>query len=167
MFEESGLECFFAVRLEDGVDMIGKMEFDLFLVDLNLPDLIRTEVEQMRALVVVKNLEPEKPIVVHTGYFNFSFRDELLKLGAENVILKGSVDMQGLAIILHYVASQASEKKVLKKERDDLKIDLENLQRDFDELKGKAANTKNSPLIDSVEKVGKRIQRLQSLQAER
>lgn len=71
-------------RLADAIDRLGAGEFDLVLMDLNLPDNHETA-----AVAVLHNMIPHTPIIVYSGVLDSQARQDVLNYGAKHYLSKG------------------------------------------------------------------------------
>ncbi|MGE5503179.1 MAG: response regulator [Actinomycetota bacterium] len=75
--------------------------FDVMLLDLSLPDAIGGE-----AVRHMRQAAPELPILVLTGYDDPDFADQMLNLGAQDYLMKGSVDGATVSRAVRYAISR-------------------------------------------------------------
>ncbi|HEY9715950.1 MAG TPA: ATP-binding protein [Trichormus sp.] len=86
-----------ANRLNSGLLMLTKENFDLVLLDLNLPDS-----HGITTLVKVREQSPKAPIVVLTGHDDERAAIEALSLGAQDYLVKGDVNARQLNRTISY-----------------------------------------------------------------
>ena len=116
--------------LESGtsaLNLLKKTEYDLILLDLNLPDIHGLEV-----LKKVKELNEETLVIIMTGYASVESAVEAIKLGAYDYIKK---PFKADAIKL--IIKLAIETLSLKKEVKQLKLERDKLKKELDEEKAK------------------------------
>jgi excisionase family DNA binding protein len=68
---------------KDAVSSLEKQKFDLCFLDLNLPDMEGDEVYRQ-----AKEIDPELPIVIITGYPDSDMLDRILQIGPVTVLKK-------------------------------------------------------------------------------
>jgi two-component system OmpR family response regulator len=71
------------------LNLIEQEYFDLYLIDAGLPNI--DGLDLCRAL---REIEPETPIVVYTGFDSESYREKALKAGATAYVVKPDVDLR-------------------------------------------------------------------------
>jgi signal transduction histidine kinase len=94
----------------EGMDYLASNRVDLLLLDLSLPDSFGIE--------TVKNaneLAPKVPIIVLTGRDDEDFALEVVKAGAQDYLIKGSIESSLLSRSIRY-AMQRKEMEVTLKE---------------------------------------------------
>lgn len=64
---------------------------DLVVLDLNLPDT-----QDLEGLKILINNHPEIPIVVHSGTYSSILAAEAIAIGAQDFIIKGSMNKEDL-----------------------------------------------------------------------
>lgn len=65
--------------------------FDLILLDINLPDA-----EDLQGLKILISHFPNVPIVVHSGIYSAKLAAEAIALGAQDYIVKGTMEQDDL-----------------------------------------------------------------------
>src|SRR6202165_3531679 len=84
-------------RMSEAVNLLVASAFDIILLDLGLPDAKGLEaVRQLHAVA------PRVPLVVLTGSEDESLATQALQEGAQDYLLKGQIDTQGLLRDLRY-----------------------------------------------------------------
>lgn len=83
ILENEGYSTFLAQKGSDGIEITGREDIDLVLLDLNLPDINGIEV-----LKRIKQIVPDILVIVITGYATVDSAVEALKLGAYDYIKK-------------------------------------------------------------------------------
>jgi signal transduction histidine kinase/DNA-binding response OmpR family regulator len=94
----------------DGMEYVAKNRVDVLLLDLSLPDSFGIE--------TVKNaneIAPKVPIIVLTGRDDEDFALEVVKAGAQDYLIKGSIESSLLSRAIRY-AMQRKEMEVVLKE---------------------------------------------------
>jgi diguanylate cyclase (GGDEF)-like protein/PAS domain S-box-containing protein len=86
-----------ATSLKEAIASIRAQEFDLILLDLSLPDS-----ESKRTFWQVYAEAPAVAIVVMTGLDDEAFASELVQAGAQDFLVKGSVDARWLSRAMRY-----------------------------------------------------------------
>jgi DNA-binding NarL/FixJ family response regulator len=79
-------------RLDDGIKIIVRDNFDLILLDLGLPDS-----EGMDTFNIMKYNAPDIPIIVLTGLKQDIFAASAVGRGARDYLVKGEIDSKLLA----------------------------------------------------------------------
>jgi diguanylate cyclase (GGDEF)-like protein len=103
---ELGFEIDRAARLAEGLLMLQSADYDVTMLDLNLPDAMGLEsLEQIRAL------DARIPIVVFTGSDDENLAIEAIESGAQDFIAKGHVTGQMLFRAVRFAI--ARQRKVL------------------------------------------------------
>lgn len=86
-----------ATSILDAKQKMSEFQYDLIILDLMLPDA--NELEGLKAL---RTEFPHIPIVVMSGIYSRTIAEEALRMGAQDYIVKGTVDASGLVrILLH------------------------------------------------------------------
>jgi DNA-binding NtrC family response regulator len=80
---EEGYEVFLAENGRDALQWIEKIDFDLVLLDLRLPDMDGIEV-----LRKIKKIDEEMLVIIMTGYSSVESAVEAIKIGAYHYIKK-------------------------------------------------------------------------------
>jgi len=108
-----GLQLTVAGQVGDAVKLLREERFDVILSDLSLPD--------SGGLDTFKRLSaqaPEVPIILLTGFENESLGLEAVRAGAQEYIVKGTINGQALWRIISYaIERQALEKAVRDSEK--------------------------------------------------
>jgi PAS domain S-box-containing protein/putative nucleotidyltransferase with HDIG domain len=89
--QRSAFRVFSAGSLSEGLQKLNVGSFDVILLDLGLPDS-----RGMDALVAVLGRSPWIPVVVFTGLDDDEAAAEAIRKGAEDYLVKGQFDIQGL-----------------------------------------------------------------------
>jgi DNA-binding NtrC family response regulator len=120
---------------ERAIDLVTKKEFDVMLLDLNLPDIKGSHV-----LKRIKKMDLATEIIVLTGYGSIESAVEMIKLGAYDYVTK-PYELKKLKTVI----KKAGERKYLIKENENLRSHI-----------GKCANhhkfeTKNRVLLEILD----------------
>ncbi len=94
-FQEEGFEVHIADTGKEGIEMIKKVNPDLVIVDMKLPDMSGIVVLQ-----TCKEISPKTKVIVSTGYVDQHIIDEAERLGRDTflqkpfnlVVLKDEID---------------------------------------------------------------------------
>ena len=87
--------------LKDGIDMLDQHEFDVVLLDLNLPD--SEGVNTITDLIAVNS---RIAIVINTGAYEDELGLKALSLGAQDFLIKGKYNAYVLNKVLHYAVER-------------------------------------------------------------
>ncbi len=100
---------------ESGLDCLKKDEFDVLLLDLNLPDSfgIDTFFKAQKSI-------PNLPIVIFSGAADEKVAIEAVHEGAQDYLMKGEVEGKLLARSIFYAIERKQSEEELKKHRDHL-----------------------------------------------
>jgi DNA-binding NtrC family response regulator len=82
-----------------------KQKFDFCFLDLQLPDITGDEIYKY-----AKEIDPELPIVIITGYPDSQMLDNILKLGPVTV-LKKPLNVEDLNKTLHMLGHKTNAEK--------------------------------------------------------
>jgi DNA-binding NtrC family response regulator len=93
----SGVTLSRAGLLSGGIEQILKGDVDIVFLDLSLPDS-----EGLDTLNSVLEQDPGVPVVVLTGTEDKTFADRAMKLGAQDYLVKGKVDVSGMIRAVRY-----------------------------------------------------------------
>ena len=106
-------ELAMASRLSHGIELLARNRFDAVLLDLSLPDCVPQETVSRIAAS-----SPQLPIVVLTGYEDERFSREIVKLGAQDYLVKGQFDSRLLSRALFYAIERKRSRDELARARD-------------------------------------------------
>ncbi len=153
-----------APRLADGLEYLAQTDIDLVLLDLSLPDSHGLEtVEQL--VEVVQAI----PIVVLTGLAHEEQGIWAVNLGAQDYLLKGSVDSVALVRTIRY-AIQRKQTELAKFETEALRLELDKekqisrLKESFLETVSHQFRTPLTSIISSAELIEMKADQLTSKQ---
>jgi len=93
LLEGSGHHASFANTAEEALEIVGQQEFDLLVVDKNLPGL--SGIELMKR---VREMRPRTDFLVITGYASYESAVEALRLGALDYLEKPFDDVDLLKV---------------------------------------------------------------------
>lgn len=82
-FEEEGFAVFTADTGKEGIDMLGKVQPDIVMIDMKLPDM-----SGLNVLKAAKAMSPNTKIIVNTGYVDQNVIDEAERLGRDAFLQK-------------------------------------------------------------------------------
>ncbi len=82
-FEEEGYLVSTADTAKDGISLLGKLNPDILILDMKLPDM-----SGMVVLEQVKRLSPGTKVIVNTGYVDQAMIDQTEKLGRDAFLQK-------------------------------------------------------------------------------
>ncbi|MBI1977542.1 MAG: diguanylate cyclase [Candidatus Omnitrophica bacterium] len=86
-----------APRLDVAIQKLAQCDFDVILLDLNLPDS-----HGMETLVKIKPLGAKIPILVLTGMDDEALAIEAVRKGAQDYLIKGEADGKMLSRVIRY-----------------------------------------------------------------
>ncbi len=114
----SGWDFTHVDSLKLGLQLLSEQEFDILLLDLNLPDC-----QGVETLTRALTHSPEIPVVLLTGLDSEEFALEAVRQGAQDYLVKGQFDGMSLVRTLSY----AVERAMLLKEASRRATELETL----------------------------------------
>ncbi len=82
-FEEEGYEVYTADTGKEGIEILERVQPDLILVDMKLPDM-----SGLNVLRICKTSYPAIKVIVDTGYVDQVMIDEAEKLGRDSFLQK-------------------------------------------------------------------------------
>lgn len=88
---------FHAATMSAAAEMVHKIDFDVALLDLSLPDSSGID-----SVITLDRLLPQTPIVVFSGLSDVETAMEAISLGAQDYLVKGEFDEKLLGKIIHY-----------------------------------------------------------------
>jgi DNA-binding NtrC family response regulator len=91
------LEAQWVKNIEDAQERLKEFKFDMIFQDLDL-----SEHHGCKSLKIIKSLAPNVPIIVTTGYINRKLWQEAFLEGAQDFILKTSVNSQLIIKTIFY-----------------------------------------------------------------
>jgi two-component system, LuxR family, sensor histidine kinase DctS len=78
-------------RLSESLEKLSKKDFDIALLDLNLPDSKGTD-----SFTAINKKEPDLPIIIISGAENDIYAKKAVKMGAYRNLVKGKITSQQL-----------------------------------------------------------------------
>jgi DNA-binding response OmpR family regulator len=78
-----GCQCEVCYNGQQAIDLVGRKDFFLILLDLHLPDIYGTEV-----LIRIKEIDSKTPVIILTGHGNEKDRRACMRHGAYDFIHK-------------------------------------------------------------------------------
>jgi len=98
-----------AATLKDGLLLASEINFDIFLLDLSLPDS-----KGLKTLSKVRNAHPDKPVIVLTGNIDLSVSKQAIQAGAQDFLVKGKIDNDLLIRSITYAIQRSQlETKII------------------------------------------------------
>jgi PAS domain S-box-containing protein len=108
-----GLELTVAGKIGDALRLLDENRFDVILSDLSLPDC-----GGLQTFTQLYAHAPETPIILLTGYDNESLGLEAVRAGAQEYVVKGTMNGKALWRIISYaIERQALERAVRDSEK--------------------------------------------------
>jgi signal transduction histidine kinase len=123
-----------ADTLESGLKRLDSEQVDVVLLDLMLPDS-----QGLDTFTRVRAQAPSAPVVIHTSLSNETLALEAVRQGAQDYLVKGRVDGQGLSRAMRYAIERQRLEEALSAER-------ERLQRLKDIFVGNASHELGAPV---------------------
>ncbi len=121
--EEFQVQTLWCTRLDEGLRATEKNSFDLVLLDLMLPD------SEGRNTIIQANKEiSDIPIIVVTGYYDESLALEVVKLGAQDYLLKGHIGSNTLTRCIRYALERHRMRTELARQAEMLRASESNLR---------------------------------------
>ena len=97
-------------RLSKGLERLKGAQFDVVLLDLNLPDGAG-----MKTFTEVRNNTPEVPIIILSGLADEKMAVQTVREGAQDYIVKGNIDGNLLERSIHYAIERKRAEKALER----------------------------------------------------
>jgi len=116
----TGFALLFAETLESGTQVSARENPDIILLDLNLPDSYGPQ-----TLERAKQVFPDKPIIIMTGFYEEHLGLNLIKKGAQDYLVKGKITGDWLAYSIKYSIERAKIENRMKLREAHLKEILE------------------------------------------
>ncbi len=104
-----------AGQLTSGIDLLSQKKFNAILLDLSLPD--SSGLETLRSVYARAG---GTPIVVLTGIDDEEIATQAVRQGAQDYIVKGSTDINGMVRSVIYAIERKRSEEVLRKAHDEL-----------------------------------------------
>lgn len=118
----SQYELVYADRLDKALALLDEREFDILLLDLNLPDSYGLD-----TLDVVERKHPNLAKVVVTSGDNEEVGLEAVTRGAQDYLPKGKLNSRALARVIHYSVERKRSEQLLRESRGKLNAILESI----------------------------------------
>jgi DNA-binding NarL/FixJ family response regulator len=113
--------------LSAGLMMLKKINFDVLMTDLGLPDS-----QGIETFLTLKKAAPKIPIVVLTGLADEETGIRAMQEGAQDYLIKGEMDTRLLSRVIKY----AIERKKILEEKEGLILELRESLANIKTLKG-------------------------------
>ena len=98
-----------AARLSSGLELLASKSFDVALIDLSLPDS-----HGMAMLERIKQRKPDLPVVVLSGVDDEELAARAVRAGAQDYLVKGRVDSDGIGRSLRYAIERQRTEDALR-----------------------------------------------------
>jgi signal transduction histidine kinase len=115
-------------RLSEALQSLCQACFDVILLDLSLPDS-----HGLGTVDRVYNQQPTLPIVILSGFEDESLAIEAVQAGAQDYLVKGQVESDGLIRAISYAIERAKIRQLLNEKEKQLQIVNENLEQRVEE----------------------------------
>ena len=112
----------FAARLDQALAVLAERQFDIMLLDLDLPDSSGLE-----TLSILERKHPNLPKVVVTGGDDEQIGLEAVARGAQDYLIKGRFNARALARVIHYSVERKRSEQMLRESRGKLTAILESI----------------------------------------
>ncbi|MBU1925519.1 MAG: response regulator [Candidatus Omnitrophica bacterium] len=109
-----------ASSLQTGLEKLGQSSFDIILLDLSLPDS-----RGLETFNTVFQHAPHLPIIVLTGVDDELMATQAVHNGAQDYIVKGSMDINFLVRAIIYAIERKRAEEVIRKARDELELKVQ------------------------------------------
>jgi len=112
-----------AKGLHAGINHLKNTDFDILLLDLNLPD--------SQGIETVKSMNqeaPDLPIIILTGFSDEELAISSVGEGAQDYLVKGQIDSPLLARSIKYAIERKSIERKLRKSEDKYRLMVEKIQ---------------------------------------
>lgn len=110
-------ECTHKDRLSTGLETLSDDEFDVILLDLNLPDS-----RGIDTLGTTREEAPSIPIIVLTGLADREIGIQALQQGAEEFLVKGEINASLLGRSVYHAIERARYERVVAQQRERLTL---------------------------------------------
>jgi PAS domain S-box-containing protein len=118
----NGFEINWVPQLSQGLQRLEQGDIDLVILDLGLPDS-----EGLETFIQVNKKAPDLPVVVLTGLADENIGLAAVRRGAQDYLIKGSVDYKILAQTIRYALERRRSQEALLAERQRLYAVLDTL----------------------------------------
>ncbi len=115
MIKDSGLEFELenSQTLKEGIKTFKKLDYDILLLDLGLPDS-----DGIETFLKAHNELINKPIIILTGFSDEEQATSAVSKGAQDYLIKGQVDANLLSKSIRYALERKkAEIRILKEEK--------------------------------------------------
>ena len=113
--ENPGFSIRWAKKLSDGLDLVSSAPFDVVLLDLSLPDSSGYE-----TINKIRRKIPMLPLIVLTGLNDETVGLKAVQEGAQDYLVKGTVDGPILSRIIRYAIERKKNEEALLESREKL-----------------------------------------------
>lgn len=110
-------------KLHSGMENLKNNDFDILILDLNLPD--------SQGLETFKNMNqkaPDLPIIILTGFSDEEMAISSVGEGAQDYLVKGQIDSQLLAKSIKYAIERKGIERELRKSEEKYRLMVEKIQ---------------------------------------
>jgi diguanylate cyclase (GGDEF)-like protein/PAS domain S-box-containing protein len=114
-------------NLAEGLELLKEGDFDLLLLDLNLPDS-----EGISTLHSVFSFSPHIPIIVFSAISDEDIALQTVREGAQDYLFKGQVDAGLLSRSIHYAIERKKAQERLKRAQEELEAFTDKRKREQD-----------------------------------
>jgi signal transduction histidine kinase len=111
-------------RLSKALEQVSQASFDIVLVDLSLPDS-----HGLVTIEQVRDQQPNLPIVILSGLQDKSLAIEAVQKGAQDYLVKGQVESDGLSRAIHYAIERSKILQLLDQKEKQLQNANEELEQ--------------------------------------
>ena len=116
-----GYKVYQAEDGDDAIDMVGKLFFNLILMDVRMK-----RIDGLEALQKILKISPQVPVIIMTAYGSVDSAVQAMKFGAIDYITKPiDIDILKITIEKAMASQQVNEEKALVKERLGQMLDCE------------------------------------------
>ena len=165
---ERGVLPLYARTFAEAESILKSVEVVIIILDLGLHD--RKGLDTLESVYELVK-EKETPIYVYTGDDDPELRARALECGATEVFCKGDMPILYMLTFAHHAANEERKTQTLRNERQFWKDKAESVEAELNALKemvhgldfGSASNAR----MKTLENVGRRIEKIQSLVATR
>jgi diguanylate cyclase (GGDEF)-like protein len=132
---DAGAEGAHAETLEGGLATLRGLDFDLILLDLNLPDSQGSDTVERACRVACRT-----PVIVLTAQDDDQQVDRALELGAQDFLVKGRFDADALRRSFRYAIHRKRAEADLIRIQEELRIRIDELEDNRERLEHQGAN---------------------------
>lgn len=133
-----------ARTLKHGLELLANDWIDVILLDLGLSDS-----HGLNTLMKLKQLHPEKPVLVMTGYDDEQIGIQAVRRGAQDYMVKGQVSSDLLIRSIEYAIERMRMEEALRQSEEELRLMFESVAEGIaiTDLKGRIIRA-NEALAD-------------------